>query len=409
MAKKVSLDEFMSKRQAHIGKTADGKEAVFKGSTTSASEVAEKDFSPPGSWDEAKRSADFIMSSETIDRHGDIVRQEGLSTERFMANPQGLLFHSSRQFPVGLWENVKRRSRPAPKRTEGTLKFAPAGGPIPEVEQAAWSVANGLVRTVSIGFMPLDLEEIEHNDETRKKVGWSWGFDIKSSELYECSLVPIPAQPDAIAKGMIERDEMPAARDFLERALDEWAKDPRTGMLIPKKELEGIYARYFGNDGPVIMGLDLGQPREKSVLGQIDGKLKEAAPFTFDGERLVLPAMKLGRVVLQKGPADAGVTANTGTQIVIHVEQPGGTGSNTRVGSDVGDGASGEQAAQPLEQRSAEPVQSTPRLLRAKTFAKIGGQIASMLGLTTPEPKHIEGSLSRARAAHAERAERLAP
>ena len=87
--KAASVDEFMSKRQATVGKTTGGQEAVFKG------------FVAPASYDPAKRAADFVMSSETVDRMGDIVRQEGLDLTRFLANPQGLLFHSSRTFPIG--------------------------------------------------------------------------------------------------------------------------------------------------------------------------------------------------------------------------------------------------------------------------------------------------------------------
>lgn len=402
--KAASVDEFMSKRQATVGKTTGGQEAVFKG------------FVAPASYDPAKRAADFVMSSETVDRMGDIVRQEGLDLTRFLANPQGLLFHSSRTFPIGQWENVKKKQRPAPKRTEGTFKFAPAGGPIPEIDQSVWAVENGLIRTVSIGFMPRELDVIEHDDETRTQVGWSWGFDIKTSELLECSLVPIPAQPDAIAKGMIANDQMPAAREFLEKALDEWARDPRTGMLVPRKELEGIYTRFFGSDARTIMALDAAAPKGESALGKIEDVLKKDAPFAWDGEQLTVPKMRIDRFVSGKavsgaGGTDAGVNAISGTQIIIMVEQPGGTGSNTRTGEGNGDepaAAGGDGAtASGGEQRSAEPAQPS----RRQRLVEMGQRIAKMLGRPEPEPPApvvVKGSLDRARARLAEAEQRLA-
>lgn len=397
MAKKASLDEFMSHRQGAIGKTTTGHEAVFKG------------FVAPASYDPAKRSADFVMSSEAVDRMGDIVRQEGLDLTRFIENPQALLFHSSRTFPIGQWDGVKKKQRPAPKRTEGTLKFAPAGGPIPEIDQSAWAVENGLIRTVSIGFMPRELDVIDHDSETRSQVGWDWGFDIKTSELLECSLVPIPAQPDAIAKGMIERDEMPAAREFLEQALDEWARDPRTGMLIPRKELEGIYTRFFGSDARTIMALDVGMPADESALGQIEAVLKRDLPFAWDGKDLTVPKMRIDRFVSGKavsgaGGTDAGVNAISGTQIIIMVEQPGGTGSNTRTGEENGDttgatdaGAGGEQGTQQLE--------AVPHRRR---LASIAQRVAQMMGMSEPPPPVVKGSFDRAKARIEEAERRLA-
>jgi len=262
MADKVSLDEFMEKRRQRVGKTAAGKEAVFKG------------FAAPASWNPDARSAVFVMSSERIDRDGDVVRQKGIRLDDFEKNPQALLFHSSRDWPIGQWSDVKKKLRSDPKHTEGTLNFAPSGGPIPEIDQAAWAVENGLIRTVSIGFMPLDMEMIEHNDGASP---WPWGFDILASDLFEASLVPLPACQDAIAKDMLARGEFQPAKEFIEQAIDEWARDPRTSMFVPKKELSDTYRRFFGKNAVMVMALDSVVPAEKSALRRVEEAITTAA------------------------------------------------------------------------------------------------------------------------------------
>lgn len=320
MADTVSIDEFMSKCRAHVGKTEDGREAVFKG------------FKAPSSYNAETRSAEFVMSSERIDRDGDIVRQRGLGLGEFKKNPVALFVHNSRNWVVGNWPEVRKQLREDPPRTEGTLAFpdtadAPQGEMRETIEAAHWQVAKGLIKTVSIGFMPLELEFIEHKDGESP---WSYGFDIIKSELYECSLVPIPAQPDAVAKDMIARGEMGPAKEFIEQALDEWARDPRTGMLIPKEELRAVYKSYFGKSAGVVMAVDSYMERDKTALVRADTAIREA----LEERGIKAPIMEV------EDPSVDGngeVEAISGIQIHINISQDGGTGSNTRTGTEVGD------------------------------------------------------------------------
>ncbi len=333
--KKASRDEYLSKRKGSIGKGSLGQETVFKG------------FAAPASYDADKRSADFVMSSEAIDRDGDIVRQKGLAIDRFKENPQALLFHKSNSWPVGQWSDVKTIAGNSP-RTEGTLNFLPAGGPVPDVDQAHWMVQHGALRTVSIGFMPLDLELIEHKDGTSP---FDYGFDILASELYECSLVPVPAQPDAVAKGMINSGEMSIAKEFIEQALDEWARDPRTQMLVPKKRLAAVYRKHFGGKAMAYMAVDAMQPDPAATaLVKLMKTVAEADLLTKDGAgglRIVGPD---GQPIDTSDPAEgdegeieaiSGIEIEFPITVNLTVNQSGTTGAVTRTGNDTGDQASG--------------------------------------------------------------------
>lgn len=220
MPKKVSLDEVLGKRKENLGKTVSGEEALFKGAT-----------SAPSSWDKDERSAVFVMTTEEQDRDKDIVVQAGIDLSHFVKNPQALLFHNSRTWPVGGWNDIKMVNG-RPKRHEGRLKFLPADGPVKEVDQAAWMVEHGGIKAVSIGFMPKD-GAIEYVDEEK---GYWGGLKFLETELYECSLVPIPAHPSALVKNAA--GNMTLAKEFIEEILDTYAKDPRTGALIERKLYE---------------------------------------------------------------------------------------------------------------------------------------------------------------------------
>lgn len=221
MPQKVSLDELLSKRQGHIKHTDRG-DAIVKA------------VKAPASWDDENRSAKFIMTSESVDRYGDIVVQSGIQTDAFMKNPQGLLFHDSRSWPIGLWSDVTKVLAGRPKRTEGVLNFMEKGLD-PDADRAATHVKAGTIRTVSIGFIPLDWDYIEEELEGRNRIT---GFRFIASELLECSLVPIPAQPDALVKDAGGDNRL--LRSLVEEVLDTYRETP-DGLIVPRQEYERVY------------------------------------------------------------------------------------------------------------------------------------------------------------------------
>ena len=225
--KKVSADEARSKHDKMVRKSLGGSEVVIKG------------FKSPPSWNSEQRSARFIMTSESVDRYGDIVVQSGLDITRFLQNPQGLLFHNSRSWPCGVWSDINKVLTGRPKRTEGVLNFLPEGTD-PDADRAARHVSAGSIRTVSIGFAP-DWDDVEMilDDEGE----WFTGWKFNKSELLEGSLVPIPAQPDALVKDA--GGDFSLARDLIEEVLDTWAKTP-DGLLVPMDEYRAKHLDLVG-------------------------------------------------------------------------------------------------------------------------------------------------------------------
>lgn len=245
--KKVSADEARAKRKDHVAKRGSS-EIMLKGSKS------------PKSWNPDERSAVFTMSSETVDRYGDIVVQAGIDTGRFMENPQGLLFHDSRTWPCGLWSDINKILNGRPRRTEGKLTFLPEGAD-EDADRAARHVAAGTIRTVSIGFIPnWDDVEMILDDEGE----WCTGFKFNSSELLECSLVPIPAQPDALIKDA--GGDMRLSRDLIEHVIDNYAKTA-DGLLLPMDEYLAAHKNLeVPKSFHIVRGLDAPKTVPKSAL-----------------------------------------------------------------------------------------------------------------------------------------------
>jgi len=218
MPKPISIDEILSCRKDTVRSTPHGDALV-------------KAFKAPPSWNEKERSAKFVMSTEQPDRMGDIVVQSGLDISEFEKNPVALLFHNSRDWPIGQWKDVKKVSG-KPRRTEGTLSFLPDGFS-EESDKAVKYVEAGIVRAVSIGFVVREAEWIVDEEKDR----WI-GIRFLESELIECSLVPIPANPGAVAK-MADGDRT-LHKDLLEEILDDWARTP-TGLIVPRADYESSY------------------------------------------------------------------------------------------------------------------------------------------------------------------------
>lgn len=122
----------------------------------------------------------FVMSTEQVDRDGDIIRQDGIDLRNFKRNPVALFAHDHRQ-PIGTWENVRVEG----KRLLGELKLA-AEGTSEMIDTLRRLVEQRILKAVSIGFGVKEYERMEE------------GYEFTGTELYECSLVAVPANQGAL-------------------------------------------------------------------------------------------------------------------------------------------------------------------------------------------------------------------
>lgn len=132
------------------------------------------------------RTASFVASTEVQDADGDIVEQSW-KLERYKRNPVVLFAHDNRSLPIGKASNVEVRDG----RLETDITFASAEAN-PLAENVWRSVQEGTLRAVSVGFRPHKIKSERRDDKDVCVLG--------DNELYEISVVPIPSNPEALAR-----------------------------------------------------------------------------------------------------------------------------------------------------------------------------------------------------------------
>lgn len=183
--------------------------------------------------DETTRTATFVFSTDSPDRVGDIIDQATWRLDRYMANPQFLWAHRSRELPIGRTVDLKV----AGNRLVGKVKFAgPEENPFADT---CWEmVKGGFLSAVSVGFLPHRRESYQVEDKR--------GMKFYDCELLECSLVPIGCNQDCL---LTDKDiaGMPMLREQYAGASQDYGDDMKE--LFSRDELDAVVQRIFGPEG----------------------------------------------------------------------------------------------------------------------------------------------------------------
>ena len=168
----------------------------------------------------------FVLSTDEVDRHGDVVAAEGWNLEFYRRNPVLLWAHDYRRPAIGravsLWAE--------PHRLLARMEFAPTAF----AQEVAALYRAGFQWGVSVGFRPLEFEE-----RRDAATGAFLGIRFLRQELLEVSAVTVPANRSALrrpgatggmvgsaasASGRTETASLPEALAILRAARAEMAE-----------------------------------------------------------------------------------------------------------------------------------------------------------------------------------------
>lgn len=144
-------------------------------------------------FDITRKGDEIIVNTGAFDREKDRVFPSGARLENYMKNPVMLWGHNYRDpgYVIGTAKDIRVDDQKIIVRPD-LRKPASDNDPM-NIIRALWDA--GIIRTASIGFLPL-------NEPKRNEKG---GFDFDEWELLEISLVPVPANQEALrlaAKGL---------------------------------------------------------------------------------------------------------------------------------------------------------------------------------------------------------------
>ncbi len=156
------------------------------------------------------RTVTVVASTTTVDSHGDIIEQDW-KLDRYRKNPVVLWHHNV----FGAWRYSDGMSAPEDLLPIGHApEVAVEGGPLgqltatiklgsaeynPLSQRVLLGFAEGHIRAVSVGFYPGEI--------TEEKVEGGYRYRLSACELLEISVVPIPSNPDAVAKSIASEHE----------------------------------------------------------------------------------------------------------------------------------------------------------------------------------------------------------
>ncbi len=148
-----------------------------------------------------KRVIEHVISDETSDRVGDIMRAKGVDIENYVKNPVILFVHNGRTFPIGkslkVWSSGK-------KVLSWGLFFDDRVDKFGVSDNAFRYIKSGAMPAVSIGFIP-KIVNYPATDEERKRLGLGkYGAEYKEWELTEYSACPVPCNPNALRRVLDE-------------------------------------------------------------------------------------------------------------------------------------------------------------------------------------------------------------
>jgi HK97 family phage prohead protease len=186
------------------------------------------------------RTVTFVFSDESVDLYGDTISARGWDWSAFENNPVALFGHdaSKPEYVVGKAKNLRVQGA----RLVGDIEFMEAGVN-PTAETVYQMVKGGFLNAVSVGFTPL--EWVATKDKSRPG-----GIDFKRQSLMEISIVPLPANQNALALARaagIDVARLGMVESSAEETTDVLATDKgkrRSALLVRRllnRKTKGLY------------------------------------------------------------------------------------------------------------------------------------------------------------------------
>ena len=167
----------------------------------------------------------FVLSTDEVDRYGDVIEADGWKLASYRNNPVLLWAHDYTRPVIGRAVDTWTESH----RLLAKMEFAST----PFAQEVAGLYQGGYQRGVSVGFRPLRYEERRH-----EKTGALLGLRFLEQELLEVSAVPVPANRNALKRAL---DEAPRVGEYLRRTIAVPSNGTGNGTVADGAALEATW------------------------------------------------------------------------------------------------------------------------------------------------------------------------
>lgn len=175
------------------------------------------------------RTIKFLISTDSIDRDGDTMDPKGWDVAAYMKNPVVLWSHDYSGLPVAKAISVE----PTQNGLSATAEF-PAKGVHPFADTVYELLKGGFLSAASVGFKPIEQTKAMDRDK---------GYNYARQELLEFSVVPIPANPEALVQMSVSAPQhkglLKPLVDWSEKFLGEYYGE--RGVWLPASQVEKTF------------------------------------------------------------------------------------------------------------------------------------------------------------------------
>jgi HK97 family phage prohead protease len=171
------------------------------------------------------RTVKFVISTGGEDREKDIIDPSGWSTDNYMSNPVVMFAHDYNSLPVAKTISLETHG----DSLVAIAQFAEAELN-PLAEQVFQMLKGGFLTGASVGFRPT---EFSYN-ETRG------GVDFAAQELLEFSVVPVPANPQALIAAGVKSDDVDLIVEWARRTLEVFDKSEDCKDCEPESDTTAL-------------------------------------------------------------------------------------------------------------------------------------------------------------------------
>jgi HK97 family phage prohead protease len=199
----------------------------------------------------------ILINTGSVDRDRDRVMPSGMKVENYTRNPVVQWGHNYRDPWATVGKTTKLDVTPDGIVAEFELRPAANDQDPQNIVRLLWE--GGWVRTASIGFIP-----------TQGKQNAEGGMDFSEWELLEWSLVPIPANQDALRLAVKGFNEEISAIQSAEAATEALVKMADGFPLEARGDNRPTASQILANDTPIE------QKRGRVLSTKNEGKIRDA-------------------------------------------------------------------------------------------------------------------------------------
>jgi HK97 family phage prohead protease len=159
--------------------------------------------------DDEARAIDFTISTNGVDRMGDVIDQGGWRLENYRRNSVVLWAHDASMLPVAKASNV--RIEDGKLKARATFATRDISGMANAVYEM---LKQGFLNATSVGFAPIKYAFSDANDR-------KFGIDFLQQELLEFSICNVPANADCLIEARAAGIDIEPLRAWARKILDE--------------------------------------------------------------------------------------------------------------------------------------------------------------------------------------------